>query len=58
MGLDRIQRLVDLGRLNPTKPIDLRALKLAGVNFSKDGVRITGRVRDAHIILLYSVIVN
>lgn len=53
ISLNCIQRLIDLGRLDVQKPIDLRALKSAGINFNKEGVRITADVSRIAILLAY-----
>lgn len=47
VGLDRIQHLIDTGRLKPELPITLRHLKEAGINFSSDGIKIISRVQDS-----------
>jgi large subunit ribosomal protein L15 len=44
VNLDRLQAAVDAGRLDPTKPVDLLALRSAGlVNQRLDGVRLLAR---------------
>lgn len=46
INLDRIQHLIDTGRLNTGegKVITIRELHRAGINGIKDGVHIMGRV--------------
>ena len=44
LGLDRLQHLIDTGRLNPAQPITIASLAKAGINGNRDGVKITGRV--------------
>ena len=44
VNLDRLQRAVDEGRLDPGAPVTLEALRLAGlINGNRDGVRLLGR---------------
>lgn len=40
MNLDRVQHLVETGRLDPSKPITLKAFMDAGINGIKDGLKI------------------
>lgn len=42
MNLDRVQHLVDTGRLDPSKPITLKSFLDAGINGIKDGLKILG----------------
>lgn len=44
VGLNRIQHLIDTGRIDVSKPITLSVLKLAGINYNKDGVKIVASV--------------
>ena len=44
VNLDRLQAAVDAGRLDPARPVDLQALRDAGlVSKRRDGVRLLGR---------------
>jgi len=42
--LDRLQHLIDTGRIDPSKPITLKEIHAAGIRDMKDGVRILERV--------------
>jgi large subunit ribosomal protein L15 len=44
LNLDRLQAAVDAGRLDPAKPVDLEALRAAGlVSKRRDGIRLLAR---------------
>ena len=43
MNLDRIQQLIDTGRLDAARPITLQALHAAGIENLQDGVKILAR---------------
>jgi large subunit ribosomal protein L15 len=44
VNLDRLQAAVDAGRLDPAQPVNLQALRDAGlVSKRRDGVRLLGR---------------
>ena len=44
LNLDRLQAAVDAGRLDPTQPVNLRALRGAGlVSKRRDGIRLLAR---------------
>lgn len=45
LRLDRLQRLIDIGRIDATKPIDIKVLWDAGIRDIADGVRVTAVVR-------------
>ena len=44
LNLDRLQAAVDAGRLDPAQPVDLQALRVAGlVSNRRDGIRLLAR---------------
>jgi large subunit ribosomal protein L15 len=42
VNVDRIQLLIDTGRLDPSKPITLKSFVDAGINVSLDGLKVLG----------------
>lgn len=46
LNLDRIQHLIDTGRLDSTKPITLKSFIDAGITVSPDGIKVLGGGKD------------